>query len=334
MVVLLFVLSIFAVSIPIAVALAKGGAIIELGLEMVLRREEVVLAGPGSLPDPIDAEGHVRRGNTFRRFGHVDRAIADHTKAIQLDPTNAIAYNDRGIAYETKGNLEVALADYNKAIELDPKRAVFVSNRARVYGDKSDYETAIANYTKAIELQPDLANAHYYRGVAYYMKSDNIRAIADFTTAAELNPSNPQFVFMRGIAKYREGDFNGAAGDLSRSVELKANIHAILFRYMAKTRAGETAATEFEATVSALKTKDWPYVVSELFLGKRSPAATLDAATKADERCEAQFYVGQWYILNRNPAEAARALQIVADTCPRTGIEYGVAVEELKRVNR
>jgi len=83
-----------------------------------------------------------------------------------------------------------------------------------------------------------------------------------------------------------------------------------------------------------METKGWPYAVMELYLGKRSPGATLDAAVKANDRCEAQFYIGQWHILKGNLAEARPALQNVANTCPKTFIEYEVAVAELKRLKR
>jgi hypothetical protein len=52
-------------------------------------------------------------------------------------------------------------------------------------------------------------------------------------------------------------------------------MHAALFHYLARTRAGESAAVELEETAGALETKDWPYAVSGLYLGKRSPAITL-----------------------------------------------------------
>jgi hypothetical protein len=38
-----------------------------------------------------------------------------------------------------------------------------------------------------------------------------------------------------------------------------------------------------------LKTKEWPYAVIELYLGRRQPDTTLEAADKEVERCQAQF---------------------------------------------
>ena len=97
---------------------------------------------------------------------------------------------------------------------------------------------------------------------------------------------------------------------------------------------GEQGEAELEANTGRLKSKEWPYAVVELYVGKRSPSATLDAAIKPDDRCEAQFYIGEWHVLKGNVDEAQTALKAAVETCPRTFIEYTSAVAELKRLKR
>ena len=53
-----------------------------------------------------------------------DRAIADYTKAIEIDPKFADAYYNRGLAYCYKQDYDRAITDYTKAIEIDPKFAI------------------------------------------------------------------------------------------------------------------------------------------------------------------------------------------------------------------
>jgi lipoprotein NlpI len=60
----------------------------------------------------------------------------------------------------------------------------------------------------------------------------------------------------------------------------------------------------------------------------------LVAATKPEERCEAQFYLGEWHLLRRDHAAAATALRIAADTCPKTFYEYDGAIAELQRLGQ
>ena len=77
---------------------------------------------------------------------------------------------------------------------------------------------------------------------------------------------------------------------------------------------------------------EWPFAVTELYLGTRSPAATLVAAATPEQKCEAQFYLGQWHIVRGNRADAETALRAAVETCPKSFTEYRAAVAELKRL--
>jgi tetratricopeptide (TPR) repeat protein len=77
-------------------------------------------------------------------------AIEDDTIAIKLAPESALAYRDRGDAYRQSGKYNLAVADYTKAIQLDSSKGS--SNywrRAKAYEKlnqaalaKQDSETA------------------------------------------------------------------------------------------------------------------------------------------------------------------------------------------------
>jgi rhomboid protease GluP len=56
------------------------------------------------------------------------------------------------------------------------------------------------------------------------------------------------------------------------------------------------------------------------------------AAGKPGDKCEAEFYIGEWHLLRGNNADARSALQAAADTCPKGFVEYDGAVAELKRL--
>jgi lipoprotein NlpI len=137
---------------------------------------------------------------------------------------------------------------------------------------------------------------------------------------------------MLGVARYDAGDFKGASADLLRSIEIDEDAYAMLYRFLARSRAGEAAEAELKANAGRLKTKEWPFAVTELYLGKRSPAATLAAAATPEQKCAAQFYLGQWNIVRGNRADAETALRAAVDTCPKTVAEYRAAVVELKRL--
>jgi hypothetical protein len=72
--------------------------------------------------------------------------------------------------------------------------------------------------------------------------------------------------------------------------------------------------------------------VIEFYLGKRSLDAMREAAKSPDEKCEADFYAGEWHLLRGNRTDATTGLQAAADTCPKSFFEYFGAVAELRRV--
>ena len=281
-----------------------------------------VIAATGALADPTQDCANLSG----------DAAIRACDQAIRQNPRGAESYTNRGIEYAKKGDLDHALADFNEAIELNPKYAEAYNNRGIAYRGKGDLNRALADFNEAIELDSKFAEAYNNRGNAYSDNGDLDRALADYSKAVELQPNNITFTKNIGYARFYRGDFKDAATDLLRAIELKDDIYPMLFRFLARSRSGETAVSELEANAARLKTKEWPYAVIDLYLGRRQPDATLAAAVKPDDRCEAYFYIGQWYVLKDNKADAEAALKTALDTCPKTFIEYAAAVAELKRL--
>jgi len=71
-----------------------------------------------------------------------------------------------------------------------------------------------------------------------------------------------------------------------------------------------------------------------LFLGRRTPEATLAAPVKPDDRCEAQFYIGEWQLLRADRPAAVQSLKTAASTCPKDFVEATDAQAELKRLGQ
>ena len=84
----------------------------------------------------------------------IDSALADLTKAIELDPKYAKAYSNRGLVYIYRGDLDKAIIDCTKAIGLDPKDAAAHRNRGNVYKKMGDLDKAIADLTCATPTRP------------------------------------------------------------------------------------------------------------------------------------------------------------------------------------
>ena len=130
-------------------------------------------------PNKREALTYFWRAETDCQTREFNKAIADCSRAIELDPTLAKAYTYRGRAFNGKGEFEQAIADCSKAIELAPTDYEAYHNRGFSYYGKNDYDMAIADWSKAIELKPDDPWPYKDRGLAYNAKGDYDKAWAD-----------------------------------------------------------------------------------------------------------------------------------------------------------
>jgi lipoprotein NlpI len=241
----------------------------------------------------------------FLGFGLLDQAktddaIAEFRKAVELEPKNALAHSSLGVALLDQAKTDDAIAEFRKAIEIEPKNADAhggLGEALRVQGKTDD---AIAEFRKAIELEPKNAGAHRFLGFGLLDQGKTDDAIAEFRKAVELDPEDS---------------------------------YSVLWLFLASTRSGaHTSTAGLKAYAKNLKQLDWPYPVVELFLGGRTPESTLAAPTKPDDRCEAQYYVGEWHLLRGDQPKAIAALKAAVGTCPKANVEYDFARAELKRL--
>ena len=134
-----------------------------------------------------DAIGHFNRGIDYIQQEKYDLALAEFTKAININPRYADAYNNRGNLYQQQGKPDLALSDYNKAININPRDAMAYLNRGILYyHQQQEPDLALSDYNKAIEINPQLALAYGFRGILHYSRQETEKAIGDFRQAAEL----------------------------------------------------------------------------------------------------------------------------------------------------
>ncbi len=120
-----------------------------------------------------------------------DTAIKLCTKVIGSGASSADrawAFFVRGHSYADKGDKNRAVADYSRAIELDPNHAYAFGERGSIYGDRGEYDRAISDLTRAIELDPGQSASYQSRGVAYLKTRKLDLARADLQKALELRP--------------------------------------------------------------------------------------------------------------------------------------------------
>ncbi len=288
----------------------------------------------GLAPDDPHAFGD--RGFVYNRTRQYDLAIADLTRAIEIDPAAAEAWDARGIAYSYKKDYDHALPDYNEAIRLMPDYSNAYYNRGTAHYFRKDFDEAIADYTSAIEMNPDYAQAYYNRGNALADKREYIKAIADYTEALRIRPGDAETLGARGILRLCLGDFKTALADEVKSYELDpTDEYASIWLYVVQRRNKLSGRAELAKNSTGFDKGSWPWPVVQLYLGKLSPAEVLAAAGKgnpedlAGQKCEADFFVGEYELFAGNRATARVHFQATVDSGLTSYYEYIAAQTEL-----
>lgn len=193
----------------------------------------------------LTAWDYFRRAFRASNEGHNDEAIAEYSKAIELDPQIAAAYNNRGVIYDNSEQYQSAIENYNKAIELDPNYKIAYYNRGNTYGNLGQHEKAIEDYNKAIELDSNYVIAYNNRGVAYKNLKQYEKAIQDYSKAIELDPNDATFYSNRGAAYKNLEQYEKAIEDYTRAIQLDAKYKkAYLNRAEVYSAIGEEALAE------------------------------------------------------------------------------------------
>ncbi|MGE4536602.1 MAG: tetratricopeptide repeat protein [Desulfovibrio sp.] len=106
------------------------------------------LAGPTE--DYRDGVTAARAGHMDEAIVAFSHIIDAGGSGQSVDTQNlASVYNLRGMCHEAKNETDQALADYSKAIEIDPKMAEAYGNRAMLYARLGDKDKAKADATAA-----------------------------------------------------------------------------------------------------------------------------------------------------------------------------------------
>jgi len=160
------------------------------------------------------------RGVYFYETGQFDKAIADYSRAIDLDPRYVHAYNNRGLALNAEGQPDRAVVDYSKAIALKPNYFEAYANRGLSFDDLGQIDKAIADYDEAIALKPSDYNLYNWRGISFDKTNRFEKAIADYDKAIALNPASYEAYQNRGVTYLRTKQYDRALQDCSRAIEL------------------------------------------------------------------------------------------------------------------
>lgn len=138
---------------------------------------------------PTSTSEYIARGNQFLDDDAYDKAIADYSKALDIDPKDDTALGDRGLAWFYKGDLARARQDRDDSLAINPRNAVAHRLDGLIDLKARDAKAALAAFTASLEAEPDNTFTLQRRAATYMMLGEADPALADLKRALALDPS-------------------------------------------------------------------------------------------------------------------------------------------------
>ena len=233
--------------------------------------------------EPTDAAGFSRRGAAFTSRRDYEHAIADLTRACELDPNEPRYFYERGEARWGNKQPDLAMADFDQALKLKPDDvdALVARARLRLMGpenpavisdlDAADrfappqadirlqiaslyvrarrFAEAIIQYDKWITAHdqdvqmPEARNARCWARALWGQELN--QALLDCDSALKSRPDTAAFLDSRGLVRLRMGDLDRSIADYDAALRLQPHIAWSLYgRGLAKVKKGLTTAGE------------------------------------------------------------------------------------------
>ncbi|HEY4415941.1 MAG TPA: tetratricopeptide repeat protein [Verrucomicrobiae bacterium] len=174
----------------------------------------------------------------------IEAALADYTKAIELNP-NAVNAR-KGRAYllllqwsfdpassdstKSQNDLNLVITDCSKIIESEPANASVYCQRGIAQNYRGNLNGALQDFGLALQIDPANLKALVNRGIIRQKQKESEKALVDFNQAKTLHPDQAlladinhrisQIFFDRAKDKWLADDADGALSDLNQTIEL------------------------------------------------------------------------------------------------------------------
>jgi tetratricopeptide (TPR) repeat protein len=142
--------------------------------------------------NPKDGEYPFLLGRVDANAGHLDEAIGNFRKAIQIDPDMVRAYEDLGHAQEKKGLTEEAAKTFEAAVLHNRSNKVHWEwsplDLAVFKLKSSDFDGAEVLVQEALRYNPRFGTAHYYMGQIFQNRNKTPEALIEYKEAVVDDP--------------------------------------------------------------------------------------------------------------------------------------------------
>jgi tetratricopeptide (TPR) repeat protein len=175
---------------------------------------------PGCTSEKPSIEPYITAGKSHMDTHSYPEALAEFTKAVEVDSTSAEAYYYKGLAESRLGMDMQAMRSYNRCLELDSANARAYADRGGLRVMIQDYRGAVADLTRALELDEKGVgmNAFFNLGLSHYFNGNMQQSIDAMNGALRINPKDGDALAIRGHAKLALGDTSGGCFDIKAAL--------------------------------------------------------------------------------------------------------------------
>src|SRR5438876_2065673 len=157
--------------------------------------------------EPTLADAHASLGDQLCVYDwDASAAERELRRAIELNPSLAIAHYFYSHCLVTHGRLDEALAEATRAQELDPLNPEVATGLPWALYVARRYDDAIAAQQKSLDLEPGFALAHMLLALPLAGKGSYAEALAEARKMATLAGDAPNFVGILGYVAGRAGE--------------------------------------------------------------------------------------------------------------------------------
>jgi Flp pilus assembly protein TadD len=135
---------------------------------------------------PKESEAYLSRGLVYLDGMNLGPAVADFTRAHELDPGSPWPLANRGISYAWKSDRQRAEEDFEAVRKLDPRNPVLLHGEAVLDMESGDLEDEIRQLNAGLARNPADAWSLQMRADAYQQRGDFAQARADRNALAQL----------------------------------------------------------------------------------------------------------------------------------------------------
>ena len=140
----------------------------------------------------VGVESRFLLGQCYQQLGRWREAQGAYGEFVAANPYEKEAFANLGLVKAKLGDSEAALADFSKALDMDPKFLDARRNRGTVYLGQKRYESAIEDFSAVLAEDKVDMGTLYKRAYAYCTNEERKLGAKDLREVLRIEPKNEE----------------------------------------------------------------------------------------------------------------------------------------------